>query len=411
MAKKSFRGMLSSIFKSNSVERIKGSSRWTGLTVYEQKFRKYGEQMYSDELIRSAVDARARSVEKLAVQVQGSAKPKLKTRLMSEPNPWQTWPQFHYRTETIRCMHGTAFLVPILDEYDEPIGVYSFAPEDAELREYNGIVYIVYRFRHNQKAAIELSKCHTITRFQFQSDFFGTGNQALRPTAALMDLNKQGIDAAIKNSATYRFMAKATNFSKTKDLASEKENFNAENFSEGKGGAVLLFPNTYQDIKQIISKPYTVDSSMLAQMNTSVFNYFGVNEDVIQNKAYGDTYAAFYENVPEEYSIQLTSALDKIFFTRTERNIGNSIFFSSNKIQFLTQSEKLSYATQLGDRGALMVDEIREVFNLPSLPNGAGQVFMHRGEYKYTDINGNLVSSMNEETTYESGGNNDDSQE
>ena len=109
MAKKSFRGMLSSIFKNDSVERIKGSSKWTGLTVYEQKFKKYGEQMYSDELIRSAVDARARSVEKLAVQVQGSAKPKLRTRLLSEPNPWQTWPQFHYSMYAWNCFSGSYF--------------------------------------------------------------------------------------------------------------------------------------------------------------------------------------------------------------------------------------------------------------------------------------------------------------
>ena len=42
-------------------------------------------------------------------------------------------------------------------------------------------------------------------------------------------------------------------------------------------------------------------------------------------------------------------------------------------------------AKELGDRGAILIDEIRELFNYPPLPDGAGQVAPIRGEYKATD--------------------------
>jgi hypothetical protein len=43
---------------------------------------------------------------------------------------------------------------------------------------------------------------------------------------------------------------------------------------------------------------------------------------------------------------------------------------------------KISMAQQLGDRGVLTIDEIRELFNYAPLPDGAGQYTPIRGEYK-----------------------------
>ena len=42
-------------------------------------------------------------------------------------------------------------------------------------------------------------------------------------------------------------------------------------------------------------------------------------------------------------------------------------------------------AKELGDRGALFIDEIRELFNYAPLPDGTGQHAPLRGEYKFVD--------------------------
>lgn len=49
-------------------------------------------------------------------------------------------------------------------------------------------------------------------------------------------------------------------------------------------------------------------------------------------------------------------------------------------------------ARQLGDRGAMMIDEIRRLFNYEPLPDGAGQRAPIRGEYHFaTDDRDRLI--------------------
>ena len=55
----------------------------------------------------------------------------------------------------------------------------------------------------------------------------------------------------------------------------------------------------------------------------------------------------------------------------------------------MSTSQKVEMARELGDRGAMLIDEIRELFNYEPLPDGAGQVAPIRGEYKATgDLKG-----------------------
>lgn len=55
----------------------------------------------------------------------------------------------------------------------------------------------------------------------------------------------------------------------------------------------------------------------------------------------------------------------------------------------MSVSQKVSMAKELGDRGAIYIDEIRELFNYPPLPNGDGQHAPLRGEYKFVDDEAN----------------------
>lgn len=64
------------------------------LTAYTPVFTTWGGELYESELVRSAIHARATHISKLSVSVQGSAQPKLQTKLKAGPNEWQTWGQF-----------------------------------------------------------------------------------------------------------------------------------------------------------------------------------------------------------------------------------------------------------------------------------------------------------------------------
>ena len=211
------------------------------LKTYRPVFTDWNGEIYESELVRAAIDARARHISKLKVECVGTANQSLQKKLSTGPNQWQTWSQFLYRLSTILDVHNTAFIVPVFDESMIITGFYPVLPDRAEIVEYKGEPWIRYRFSHGQVAAVELRKCGVMTKFQYRDDFFGSTNAPLDEVMKLIAIQDEGIEAAVKNSAHYRFMAQANNFAKAEDLAKERVRFSQENFSaDAEGGGLLL---------------------------------------------------------------------------------------------------------------------------------------------------------------------------
>lgn len=362
------------------------------LTAYEPHFTTWNGELYESELVRAVIDARARHISKLKVEIQGAAKPTLQTKLRLKPNNWQTWSQFLYRTSTILDMHNTAVIVPVYDDLMNPVGYYTVLPKKCSIVQVDGVPFLRYEFINGQRASDYLSECAILTKFQYKSDFFGETNHALDPTMRMIHLNNESIKEAVKNGASYKFIARVNNFTKTEDLAKERKRFTEANLkAEEDNSGILLFPNTYTDIKQISMGGVTVPEAEMNEIRTSVYNYFGVNEDVLQSKAYGDSWAAFYESVIEPFAIQFSETMTQAMFTDRERAQGSLLMATSNRLQYMTTTEKLNVSSQMADRGILNRDEIREIWNLPPLPDGQGQAYTIRGEYYLMNEDGSFT--------------------
>lgn len=385
-------GIFDWLFKKDNVEKARDyDGYFETLTAYRPHFTSWNGKLYEADLVRSAIDARARNISKLKVEIIGTAQPKLQSRLKLRPNPWQTWSQFMYRTSTILDMHNTAVIVPVYNDVMETVGYYTVLPEKCEVVSVNNEAWLRYEFKNRKKAAERLSLCCILTRFQYSSDFFGEPNDALTPTMKLIHLDNQAIEEAVKNGAQFRFFAKLNNFASEEDLKKERKRFNETNLKTSEGGGLLLFPNTYTDIKELTNKAYTVPEAELKEIRTSVYNYFAINEDILQSKAYGDAWAAFYESVIEPFAIQFSEGMSLAAFSDTELQHGSMFMATSNRLQYLTTSEKLQVSSQMSDRGIMNRDEVREIWNLPPLPDGQGKVYTIRGEYYFIDENGNFT--------------------
>lgn len=373
------------------------------LSAYTPVFTNWGGAIYESEIVRAAIDARARHISKLKVETYGTANSSLQSKLAQGPNQWQTWSQFLYRVSTILDVNNTAFIVPVFDERMIITGAFPILPNMTSLIEYDGEIWLRYQFSNGQTAAVELRKCAVLTRHQYHHDFFGDSNWPLRDTMQLIHIQNQGIEEGVKNSATYRFMAQLANFSKADDLANERKRFTEANLSsDAKGGGMLLFPNTYKDIKQIDTKPFTVDADQMKQIRENVFNYYGVNEGILQNSAKADELEAFFDGAIEPFSIQFSEAFTKMLFSERERAQGSGVIANANRLQYMSVSQKVQMAKELGDRGAILIDEIRELFNFAPLPDGAGQVAPIRGEYKATDELGGETEEGGEDNANQS---------
>ena len=356
------------------------------LTAYAPVFTNWGGAIYESEIVRASIDARARHISKLKVEVNGSANPSLQAKLRLGPNQWQTWSQFLYRVSTILDVNNTAFIVPVFDERMIITGIFPVLPSSCSLVEYDNEICLRYQFSNGQYAAVEFRKCAVLTKHQYRHDFFGDSNKALRETMQLIHIQNQGVEEGVKNAATFRFMAQLNNFASAEDLAKERTRFTEANLStESKSGGFLLFPSTYKDIKQIDVKPYSADADQMAQIRENVFNYFGVSEEVLQNKAKAEDLEGFFDGCIEPFAIQFSEALTKMLFSERERAQGSFLIANANRLQYMSTAQKVQMAKELGDRGAILIDEIRELFNYAPLSDGAGQVAPIRGEYKATD--------------------------
>ena len=364
------------------------------LNGYTPRFSSFGGGVYESELIRAAINARATHISKLKVEFQGAAKPALQGKLRHGPNELQTWGQFLYRLSTILDVHNTAFITPVYDVYGEPSGVYAPLPHRCEVVQYNNTPFLRYEFGNGARAAIEMEYCGVLTKYQYKDDFFGESNRALFPTMDLIHIQNQGIEEGVKSAATYRFMAQLANFSKAEDLKKERVRFTTENFSsDSDGGGMLLFPNTYQNIKQIDVKPWVVDADQMKVIKDNVFEYFGVNDDVLTNAAYGDKWSAFYEGAVEPFAIQFSDVMTRMLFTFREQSSGNKVIATANRLQYLSNKEKAEVAQIWADRGLATIDELREIWNMAPLPDGAGEAIPIRGEY-YDLRNGDRIEGM-----------------
>lgn len=352
------------------------------LTAYQPVFTSWSGCIYESELVRSAIDARARHISKLKVNFEGTANPKLQAKMRLAPSRFQTYSQMLYRLSTILDNCNTAILTPIFDDTMTITGYFPVLPQSVELLEYKGEPWIKYRFGNGTQGAVELRKCAVLTKFQYKNDFFGESNFALHDTMKLAHIMSQAISESAKNSSTFRFMARLDNFALSSDLKKERERFVENNMATGNGG-LLLFPNTYSDIRQIDQKAYSVDQSQREAIENNVHDYFGVNRDILQNRAKADDLDAFYEGCIEPFAIQLSESWSMAMFSERERAQGSRVVVNANRLQYMSTNQKVALAQQMLDRGVMTINEARELFNYD--PVEGGDVRAIRGEYKNTD--------------------------
>ena len=72
-----------------------------------------------------------------------------------------------------------------------------------------------------------------------------------------------------------------------------------------------------------------------------------------------------------------------MLFTLREQAAGNEVTVSANRLQYLSNAEKLNVSSQMLDRGIMSINDVREIWNMP--PVDGGDVRIIRGEYYNAD--------------------------
>lgn len=335
------------------------------LTMYTPSFTTFSGGIYETELVRSVVHAKAKHTAKLTPHIVGSKMKSFENVLRNQPNEFQSTYDFLYRLRMLYEVDTHAFIIPVLsDDEMRIVGLYPLQAKQVEILDYKGTVFLRYKFANGEAAVIEYDRVGVLTKLNYKNEFLGDGNGVLSDTMSLLDLQNQGIQEAIKQSAQIRFMAQIGQNLRPEDLEKERQNFSKQNLEANTTG-VMMFDTKYNEVKQIDSKPFVADEKQINLINNNVYSYFGVNEAILQNKFDENEWNAFYEGEIEPFAIQLSQAITNMLFTQREKAQGNAVHFSANRLQYASNQTKLEVSRALFDRGIFGVNDLAEIWNLP----------------------------------------------
>jgi hypothetical protein len=335
---------------------------------YSPCFSTYDGGVYEMELVRACIHTFANHCSKLMPSVSGADTKGVKAILDWHPNPFMTTAQFVYKVATIYETKNTCFIVPLVDNFDRLTGYYPVNPQQTEVVDVSGQPWLRFTFGNGKKLAVELSRCGVVSKYLYNSDIKGEDNAVLRATMQLLHTQNQGIEEGIKNSASFRFMAQMANLAKEEDIRKTRNDI----VKGLKDGGVALFPgaSVITNLQQIQSHAQIVDPEQMQIIQTRVLNYFGCNEDVLQNRISGDAWSAYHEGKIEPFALQLSMAMTCMTYSHNERARGNAVNWTANRLQYMTNADKLQVSSQMFDRGVMSLNDIMDIWGLPHVPGG-----------------------------------------
>lgn len=354
------------------------------LNAYSPAFRTFEGSVYEMEQTRAAIHAFANHASKLVATVKGAAATEaFRGMLKYQPNPLMNTSQYLYRIATFYKASNTSFIVPLYDKFGTITGFYPLNTDKCEIRQdKEGTAYLRYEIKDGVYAAIELERAGRMVNMQYDSEIFGASNRCMLPTMQMIAQQSQSVMEGAKNAASLRFMARIATVLKPEQLKEERKRFTEENLGADNNNGVLLFDEKYEDVKQISSTPYAVPDAQMEQIRQNVFDYFGVNSNILQNKFTSQEWEAFYEGAIEPFAVQLSQVHTGMVFSTRQVGFGNEILWTGDRLHHMSTAEKTTLIATLFDRGFITHNEGREILNMA--PVEGGDKFYIRKEYAET---------------------------
>lgn len=350
---------------------------------YTPVYTSFDGGLYEMYLTRACIHTFATHVSKLKPVVSGPGSGKMGRVLAYRPNPWQDTKKYLYRLATIYKAENTAFIVPVYEDgsIDRLAGYYPVRPSQAQVVESGGVPYMRFSFPYGQIATVELDRLGIMTQMQYRDDFFGESNAALRPVMELIHAQNESIINGVKASGNPRFLAKLAQMLKSEDIKKEQQRLVKDNLGPDNSGGVMMFDAKYADIKQIVSQPYIVDSKQSEQIRQSVFDYFGMNDAILQAKYTPEQWAAYYESQVEPFAIEAGLVHTNMTYSMDQVAKGKEIMFSTNRLQHMTMTDKLTAIRDMFDRGMLNQDGAMEILQMPPIGTQDAKKYYIRRDY------------------------------
>ncbi|MDW4220628.1 phage portal protein [Staphylococcus saprophyticus] len=341
-----------------------------------QSLSSFTGDAYSNDIYRSAVDAIARHIAKLSGKhvVDNTSEQnnysKLNRILQQRPNPYMSGYDFLYKIATQYYLYNNAFILVQKDNRGNLSGLYPLTPNSVEfVVDGADEVYIKCLFKEGKIVHFHISEVAILRRHFNSNELLGDSNDAIMGALELAYTQNEGMREAIKNSAQIRGILKYGQILSESKLKEAKEEFVNDYLSMSNNGGVVAVDQKL-DYTPLNVSDVQIDTSQIETVKRKIYDYLGINEDIVNGNYNEDQWQSFFESIVEPFAIQISSELTEKIFSEREKAFANRIIFESSKLQYASNKSKTNVIKELLPLGVLTINQALDLLNLPNVEDG-----------------------------------------
>lgn len=371
-------GLINWMFGRKLVE-PKTVTKYKMLTDMGEGFFAWNGNIYKSDIVRSCIRPTAKAVGKLMVKhirENGDdllVNPNKQLQYLLEyPNPLMSGQMLREKLATQLELNSNAFAWIKRDrETFKPIEIYPVPATNVDMLEGPyGDMYLRFYFSDGKElVAPYVDVIHLRQDFNNHNLFGDSPADALTQLMEVVSTTDQGIVKAIKNSNVIRWLLQFKQTLRPEDLKQQAKQF-VDDYLDIENDAVgVAATDAKADAKQVEPKDYVPNEHQMEKTIQRIYSFFNTNEKIVKSDYNEDEWNAYYESKIEPIGLQLNNEYTRKLFSEREIGHGNRIVFESLNLQYASMKTKLEL-WQMVDRGAMLPNEWRRVFNLGPVAGG-----------------------------------------
>lgn len=375
--KKERRSFFETIF--GKKESKKELTSYQVLNGYDAFFSLWGKNVYDSKVARTAIDRIATHAAKLTPKhikndINHPILGDINYMLQNKPNIIMTTYDFLYKVVSQLYTYNNAFVFINKDSNGYITGFYPILSyEDKLLQDKSGNIYLRFKFINGKTYTLPYEELIHLRRFYNDDDFWGSSNKILHTDLETAHTSSEGIKNAIKMTNSLKGILNYTNaMLKEEDLQQNRNNFVKDFLGTGNNSGIAALDSkaTFQEINM---KPITLDDEQLKRVNSNIYDYFGISEEIVRNDYTPEKWNAFFEGVIEPLAIQLEEAFTYAIFNKESIKDGHRIIFTTHRLQYASLSQKINMIRVVASYGMITKDEAREILDLAPIGGTEGE--------------------------------------
>lgn len=208
-------------------------------------------------------------------------------------------------------------------------------------------------------------------------------NEALIKTLEINHKLLEGVSKGAEASQVVNGIVKYNTMLSDKSIEESIVEFNRRLESNKSGVIGLDMKTEYTPMTREVK---LVDKDTLDFVDKKILRNYGVSQSILDGTATAEEKRAFLETTLEPLLISFGQAFTKVLFSRQQINGGNKIEFYYNRMETMTNQEKIDQANLLREIGGTTINEIRQLFGYPPIAGGNGEKVVQSLNYINSDI-------------------------